>query len=399
MRTVYACGKLITCDDAVDRTDCFVAVDNGVIRDVTDVCPDEFDSFVDWKKYTVMPGLINCHTHVGIIPTANNDLVLSYPHSQRVVFILTHLMQLLASGVTTIRDLGCYDNVDIEIRDFVRSGRVIGPDMFVSGPMLTMTGGHAHTVGVEVDGIDECLKAVRKRLKSGVDLVKVMATGGVLTKGVEPGSAQLTLAEMKVICEEAHKAGRRVASHAQGNSGIRNALEAGVDSIEHGFYMDQEIVDRMVRQGTYYIPTFCAPYFMAVKGEELGLAQEFIDKVRNSLDAHAASFSMAVESGVKIACGTDAGTPFNGHDLTAKEMILMNEHGLSIRNTILAATRNAAECIGVTDRGRIAPGLRADMIAVEGDPTKDLHCLETDVKYVAKQGRVFSTAKLKEFIL
>ena len=143
------------------------------------------------------------------------------------------MRELLASGVTTIRDLGCYDNFDLQIRDFIRGGEVLGPDMYAAGPMLTMTGGHAHKVGVECDGVDECRKATRERLKSGVDLIKVMSTGGVLTRGVEPGAAQLSKEELTVICEEAHKAGRLVSTHAQGNTGIRNALAAGVDTVEH----------------------------------------------------------------------------------------------------------------------------------------------------------------------
>ncbi len=399
MTTVYACGRMIDGVNSDVKENCCVTVADGKILAVTDRPPEQYDMLTDWSGYTVMPGLINCHTHVGILPTADNDLILRCPLTKRVVIILRHLIQLLASGVTTIRDLGCYDKVDLEIRSLVRSGRVIGPDMFAAGPMLTMTGGHAHTVGVEVDGVDECRKAVRQRLKDGVDLVKVMATGGVLTKGVEPGSAQLSIEEMKVICEEAHKAGRRVACHAQGNTGIRNALAAGVDTIEHGFYLDRESVDKMARQGIYYIPTFCAPYFMAAKGKELGLAQEFIDKVNASLDAHAASFSMALDSGVKIACGTDAGTPFNGHDRTAKELLLMHTHGMPADQAIAAATSVAAACIGVSDRGRIAPDLRADLIAVEGNPLETLGCLENGVKYVMKQGRVFSTAALKEAIL
>lgn len=399
MTTVFYCGGLIDCESQEKKTNQYVVVKDGMIQSVSGVCPESYDQYVDWSAYTAMPGLINCHTHVGILPANDSDLVLTYPQAQRVVFILRHLVQLLASGVTTIRDLGCYDNVDLQIRDFVRKELVTGPDMFVAGPMLTMTGGHGHTVGVEVDGIDECRKAVRQRLKSGVDIVKVMATGGVLTKGVEPGNAQLTMEEMKVVCDEAHKAGRKVSAHAQGTTGIRNALDAGVDSIEHGFFMDQQIVDQMVMQGTYYIPTFCAPYFMAEKGEQLGLAREFIDKVLNSLDAHASSFTMALNSGVKFACGTDAGTPFNTHALTAKEMVLMHEHGMSADQAIAAATKNAADCIGLTDRGRILPGLRADMIAVEGDPRQDIRCLEEGVRYVVKKGRIYSTAALKESVL
>lgn len=398
MRTVIYCGRVIACDGQAEKRKQYITVEDGCIRTVSQACPESYDSFLDWQEYTVMPGLINCHTHVGILPAADSNLVLRYPLSQRVVFILKHLKQLLASGVTTIRDMGCYEGVDLELRDFVRSGQVLGPDMYVSGPMLTMTGGHAHTVGVEVDGVDECRKETRRRLKSGVDVVKLMATGGVLTKGVEPGASQLTLEEMTVICQEAHKAGRRVAAHAQGNEGIRNALKAGVDSIEHGFYLDEQLVEEMVARGTWYVPTFCAPWFMAEKGEELGLAQEFLDKVLASRDAHAASFSMALKGGVKIACGTDASTPFNGHDLTAKELTLLCEHGMTPAQAIEAATKNAAQCIGLSDRGQILPGMRADLIAVEGDPLKDIHCLEDGVRYVAKQGRIYSTAGLKEYL-
>lgn len=399
MDSVYFCGRILTGACGEVKRNQYVSVENGKIVSVSSQRPPECTDIVNWSDYTVMPGLINCHTHVGIVPAADSNLVLTYPLAQRVILIQKHLVQLLASGVTTIRDLGCYDDMDIQIRDCIRNEFIIGPDMFVSGPMLTMTGGHSYTVGVEVDGKDTCRKAARQRLKSGADLVKVMATGGVLTKGVEPGNAQLSCEEMTVICEEAHKAGKKVAAHAQGTTGIQNALNAGVDSIEHGFFMNQKIIDQMVRKGVYYVPTFCAPYFMACKGKELGLAQEFIDKVYNSLEAHASSFTCALNSGVKIACGTDAGTPFNGHDMTAKEIVLLCEHGMSNAQAIQAATQNAAECIGVADRGKIESGLLADMIAVEGNPLEDIHCLETSVRYVVKRGRLFDTDVLKRSLL
>lgn len=396
MTTVYFCGRLIDCLHDGTQQKRYLTVCNGIIQSISDTCPKKYDELLDWSDYTVMPGLINCHTHVGILPTADNDLVLTYPPAQRTVFILQHLRELLASGVTTIRDLGCYDNFDLQIRDFIRGGEVLGPDMYAAGPMLTMTGGHAHKVGVECDGVDECRKATRERLKSGVDLIKVMSTGGVLTRGVEPGAAQLSKEELTVICEEAHKAGRLVSTHAQGNTGIRNALAAGVDTVEHGFFMDQEIVDTMVKNRTYYVPTFCAPYFMATMGEALGLAQEFIDKVMNSLEAHAKSFEMALRSGVKIACGTDAGTPFNGFDQTAREILLMHEHGMTPQQALRAATVTAAECIGLSDRGVLAEGKRADLIAVEADPLSAPERLLDGVRFVVRAGRCYNTAALKE---
>lgn len=397
MKTTIQTSFLFCCDGPPQTGTRYLSIEDGIITAVSAALPEEPGRLLDWSGYAVLPGLINCHTHVGILPAADSDEVLRYPQAQRVVFILRHLVQLLASGVTTIRDLGCYDGVDLQLRQLMREGLITGPDMFVAGPMLTMTGGHGHTVGVECDGEAECLKAVRQRLKSGVDLVKVMATGGVLTKGVEPGAAQLTCEEMTVICREAHKAGRRVSVHAQGNTGIKNALKAGVDTVEHGFFMDQEIVEFMAEHGIFYIPTLCAPYYMAEKGEELGLAREFLDKVLASMDSHAASFRMAMDAGVKIACGTDAGTPFNDHGSTAMELRLMCEKGMEPAAAIQSATSVAAECIGLFDRGVLAVGKRADLIAVRGDPLKDISCLG-NVCRVMKAGRLYNPETLKEML-
>lgn len=387
-KSAIKCGNLITAisGEKEQQKDKVIIVRDGMITNIIDETPKNFDGEVyDFSQQSVMPGLINCHTHICFRPDPDPNKIVECSDAEIALIAAENAKEYLYSGVTTIRDMGGVNYVDIVIKDYINKGIIKGSDVFASGLFLTMTGGHGNTIGLECDGIDECRKGARKQLKNGADIVKIMATGGVLTKGVEPGSPQLTYEEMKAAVDEAHKAGKKTAAHAQGVNGIKNAIRAGIDSIEHGFYMDQEAIDMMVDNGVFYIPTFCPPHFINKYGVESGISEDAVVKVENSMEAHKHSFKMAMSAGVKIAVGTDGGTPFNLHSATYKEVSLMCENGMSNYDAIISATRNGAECIGVDDRGTIEVGKRADILIVDGSPLDDIQCLEK-VHAVFKEG-------------
>lgn len=263
-----------------------------------------------------------------------------------------------------------------------------GPHMYCAGKVICMTGGHGWQEGIEADGKDGCLKAVRTQLKSGVDLIKMMATGGVMTKGVEPGNAQFSVEEMKVMIEEAHKAGRKTATHAQGLQGIKNALYAGIDSIEHGCFLDEECLELMKKQNTFLVPTLCAPQCIIDKGIENGVAKYMVDKTLKVKDAHVKSVKKAYKQGIQIALGTDAGTPFNYHNNTAYEMELLARLNIPNMDILKIATINSARCVGVEkDYGSIEVGKQADLVCLEENPLEN-------ISNVRKINRVIQSGKI-----
>lgn len=382
-------GRLIDGTGAPAKENMAITIEDGKITAIGPIAtPPEGAEVCDCSGKTILPGMINCHVHVG--SEAIGD-PLGMPrdqmnHTDLVIAACRHLNAYLQSGVTYVRSMGSADCVDIEVRNAIKSGRLKGPGIVAAGRCITMTGGHGWKNGIEVDSPGEARKACRQMLKKGCDVVKIMATGGVMTDGVEPGSPQLTVEEMKAAVDEAHKAGRRTATHAQGNQGIRNAMAAGLDTIEHGCYLDEEIIAQMVERGTYLVPTLCAPHFIIEAGVEKGVPEYAVRKSKIVTDNHCRSFQMAYKAGVKIAMGTDAGTPYNFHERSAIELELMVKNGMSNMDAILSATKVAAECICIADNyGTLEVGKMADLIAVEKDPLADITALQ-DVAMVWKHG-------------
>jgi imidazolonepropionase-like amidohydrolase len=252
-----------------------------------------------------------------------------------------------------------------------------------------MTGGHGHWLGREADGPDDVRKAVREQIKAGADVIKLMATGGVMTPNVEPGIQQLDEDELRAGVAEAHKAGKRTASHAQGSAGVLAAVRAGIDSIEHGFFLTDEIVREMRERGTFFSATLVAARGIAEAPE--GTVPEWARlKALAAVDAHAESFTMAYAAGVKLVLGTDAGTPFNHHGQNARELELMVETGLPPTTGLLAATRNGAELLGVLgETGTLEPGKQADLVLVRADATADVRAFRAHGGPLAvfKEGR------------
>ncbi len=346
-------------------------------------------NIVDLTGKTIMPGMINCHVHITMEPVGDPfGFMAKESVTKAALRGVANLKKQLKSGVTYFRDLGGPEGVDLDLRDAVKEGFIEGPEFLAAGKVLTMTGGHGWPMGRECDGIDEVRKAAREQLKAGVDVIKIMATGGVMTPGVEPGSPQLTLEEMQVAVEEAHKAGKRTATHAQGTTGIKNAILAGIDSVEHGIFLDDEVIELMVEKGVYLVPTLVAPYQIVEKGVAAGIPEHAVNKSKNVMGAHLESFRKAHKAGVKIAMGTDSGTPFNLHDQTSMELKLMVKGGMTPMEAIVASTKTAAELLGIEGKyGTLAPNKAADFLVLKENPIDNLDTL-FDIESVYKGGRL-----------
>lgn len=334
----------------------------------------------------VTPGFFNCHVH--ILYPVGFKFDTQFSLMEKAFYAQKHCKEYLESGVTFIRVVGTEENYDLQIKEAIENHVIEGPHMYCASKVICMTGGHGWQEGIEADGKDACLKAVRTQLRSGVDLIKIVATGGVMTKGVEPGNAQFTVDEMKVMIEEAHKAGRKTATHAQGLQGIKNALYAGIDSIEHGCFLDDECLERMKEQNTFLVPTLCAPQCIIDKGVENGVAQYMVDKTLKVKDAHVESVKKAYEKGIPIALGTDAGTPFNYHNNTAYEMELLARLNIPNMDILKMATINSARCAGVEkDYGSIEVGKQADLVCLNENPLEN-------ISNVRKINRVIQSGKI-----
>lgn len=345
----------------------------------------------------VLPGLIDAHVHLtssGGAGEMNLARTLSLP--VRAWRASEYARTTLHAGITTVRDLGAADRLNIEMAGAVESGLIEGPRIVAAGMGVTMTGGHGHGfMAQEADGPDGVRKAVREQLRAGARAVKLFASGGVMTPGVDPRSPSLTEEELRAAVEEGHKAFRPVAAHAQATEGIKNAIRAGVDSIEHGVWLDQEAVELMCERGTYLVPTLTAPHHIAKGGKDAGIPDYMIDKAHQVQADHIASFESAVKAGVRVAMGTDQGTPLNHPGENAQEMLRMAEHGLSNGAAILAATQWAAELLRVDNVcGSIRPGLAADLIVVDADPLADLAVLtrQENIVAVVQGGRLIRGA-------
>ena len=354
-----------------------VVVERDQVVDVVDASRAPAGAVLRLDGLTLLPGLVNCHVHLCLGAEADpvRPLV-DDPAGLTALKMAARARQSVEAGVTTVRDLGGKDYLELAVKRAIAERLIPGPRVLAAGRGICMTGGHGWWFGREADGPDDVRKAVREQLKMGVDVIKIFATGGVMTPGVEPGSSQLTEAEIRAAIEEAGKAGRRVAAHAQATAGIRCCVEAGITTIEHGVFLDADLVARMKRDGVFLVPTLVASRAIAEGGEAAGIPAFMARKARGIVETHGRSFEMAARAGVPIAAGSDAGTPLNPHGSLVPELALMIRHGLPPMEALRAATSQAAAALGLErEIGRVAPGFAADLLAVEGDPLADIGAL------------------------
>ncbi|MGA9401091.1 amidohydrolase family protein [Haladaptatus sp.] len=358
-----------------------VAIEDGEIVSVGDV--SDADEELDVSGKFVAPGLIDSHIHSSMDGRpdvtsvfGDSDMMLSY----RAV---SNLRDALRAGVTTVRDLGSPTTLALDAADAIEAGLIEGPRIVACGQNVVMTGGHGHWHGREADGEAEVKKAVREQLKRGAGVVKCMATGGVLTDGAITGSPELDEAELTTLVETAAAKHVPTAAHAHGTEGIKNAVRAGISSIEHGTFMDREAAEMMAERGTYWVPTAKASAGIVENGTEAGIPEYAVEKAEDAIDSVADAFEYAMDAEVPIAMGTDAGTPFNFHADIPEELELMVEYGLSPEAALEAATVNAADLLGLSDVGLVEEGYRADLVVLDSDPREDERTWQSPAKIMS----------------
>lgn len=353
------------------------------------------DKVVDLGGLTVLPGLIDVHTHLTMNTEFDPYLELTSTNAKEAINGVVNARVTLLAGITSVRNVGASGFTDVDLRDAINAGQIAGPHMQVSGPALGITGGHCdenllpiqyHVVGDGVaDGIAGVQHMVRQNIKYGADVIKVCATGGVLSKGDDPQASQFTLEELQAIVADAHRLGRKVAAHAHGSQGALWASEAGVDSIEHGSYVDDKAIAEMKKDGTYLVPTLYLDDWMLESGHLPVIYQK---KMQDVSAVAKGNIKRAIGAGVKIAMGTDAAV--YPHGLNAHELgVYVNKLGMTPLAALQTATINAADLMGWTAKtGTLEAGKWADMIAVEKNPLEDIRTVE-DVKFVMKAGVVY----------
>ena len=380
-------GKLINAD---------ILVESGVIKKVAKNIPIKSEyEIIDLRDMTVLPGLMDAHVHL----TGNTDLKghegISESSYLATIYGVKNAKETLMAGFTTVRNVGASNYSDVALRDGIEQKAIVGPTLLVSGPPLGITGGHCDSnilpaeyeykaQGV-ADGPWEVRRKVRENKKYGVDLIKYCATGGVMSKGTNVNNRQYTLDEMKAIVDEAHTLGMKVAAHAHGLQGIRMAIEAGVDSIEHSSLIDQETVNFAISKGVFLAMDIYVSDYILGEGAKNGIPEYSLEKERIVGKKQRENFKMAFESGAKMAFGTDAG--IYPHGKNARQFKYMVQWGMTPIEAIQASTINTAELFGLDNIGEIKESFDADIVAVMGNPLDDITLLE-NIDFVMKEGQI-----------
>lgn len=398
--TILKCGMLIDgrLDEPLENVILVIYKDRiHAIGCEGEVDVPEGSTFMDYSGRTVMPGLIDSHVHlIGTRSMIPLDWIVD-PPEHRAMRIVADAAQLLRNGYTCVRC--CGSPLSLHLKEVIREGTVLGPRILGCGSIISQTGGHGdflHSVplhwatpprgiGRIADGADECRKAVREQLRCGADFIKICTTGGVTSERDLPDSTQYTTEEINAIVEEAHSAGVRVTSHAQGTKGIKNALTAGVDNIEHGYFLDDEAIEMMIKQGVYLTPTLSIAEITLRYGAEESVPSYILEKGRAVQHNQIASLRKASKAGVNICCGSDfIGARRCAFGDNALELELQVNAGRSPMSVIHSATRVNAEALGLEEEvGVLEPGKQANLMVVDGDPLKDITLLQDTNRIVA----------------
>jgi imidazolonepropionase-like amidohydrolase len=405
-QTIIHCGKLIDTKNRTVLENMSVIIEGNKIMDVKPgyVQPKANDKLIDLKNNTVMPGLMDMHVHLESETKKGAAADAFTKNPADIAFESVRFANVtLMSGFTTVRDLGG-SGVNVALRNAVNKGAIVGPRIYTAGKSIATTGGHADPtnsyrknlmgdpgpVDGVINGTDDARKAVRQRYKDGSDLIKITATAGVLSQAKDASGAQFTEEEIKAIVETARDYGFKVAAHAHGAEGMKRAIRGGVNSIEHGTYMDDEAIELFKRYGTWLVPTIIAGKSTGDSAKIPGYYSDIVTPKALVVGPKIqATFAKAYKAGVKIAFGTDAGVYAHGKNW--KEFFYMVEAGMPAIEAISSATVSASELLGVAEiLGSIEKGKLADIVAVDGDPVKDISAMEKMV-FVMKDGVVYKS--------
>lgn len=404
-RTYLTAGALLDGHGGDPLIDPVVVIEGDRIVNIgSGPLPEELEGeIIDLGTRTLMPGMIDAHLHLFGVRGYSPAEYLINPHDFRTMRVVEDCASLLDAGFTFVRD--CGSTIALSAARAVREGVIPGPDIYASGKIITQTGGHgdSHYLPLEMvkgdphglarlaDGPDDCRRAVREMIRMGADFIKIATSGGVGSEKTHPLDERFTVEEIRVICEEAHRAGRRVASHAQGAPGVKNALRGGVDTIEHGYFIDEECIAMMLERGTHFVPTLALiEVFKASVQKPMDMPPWRLRKQQECIVAMEESFHRALDAGIRMCTGPDYfGAPMRAHGDNADEPITMVKYGMSTREAIRAATVNGAQCLGIEeDYGSVEVGKVADIVGIDGDPLEDISLLKSGISFVMKGGRV-----------
>lgn len=332
---------------------------------------------IDLRGQTLMPGFIDCHVHLRTDGVADpRAQAASDTDALAVLRSARNALRTLQAGITTIRDCGSRNGIDFALREAAKQGICVTPRLVLSGMVICMTGGHGWQLGIEADGVDDVRQAARSQIKAGADNVKMIASGGILTPGTEIGSPQFTIEELRAGVEEAHAAGKTCCAHAHGATAVKNATVAGFDSVEHGYFIDDEGIALMLEHGTFLVGTSAAVRNVVRHGVAAGIRRDAVRKAESAIDRHIEGFKKAHKAGVRLAMGTDSGVPFTSHGKNLDELAYFVEMGLSPADAIRVATIESAKLLRMDDRiGSLEAGKLADLVVVDGDPLEDINIL------------------------
>ncbi|WP_411029690.1 amidohydrolase family protein [Spongiimicrobium sp. 3-5] len=398
---VILAGAMVDVEKSQITKDVLILIEAGKIVKVDGAdTKDDYENIIDLSEYTILPGLIDCHAHLVLNSYDKSIDQWELPIANYGIMGTVNAKKTLVAGFTTVRDIWGIFYSDVALRDAIDREMIPGPRMYVSGPAITMTGGHGdweswmaphlqlkENPAAIADGVDEVRKQVRRHIKQGVDLIKITATGGFGTSGSIPGAATYTEEEIRAAVDEAKKQGLKVAAHAHGADGIKNAVKAGITSIEHGSLMDEEAIRLMKEQGVYLVMDLLAAHYSHIELNKDYSDRKLGESNNELYTRFLNNFQKAYNEGVKMAFGSDSGVYPHGRN--AEQFNLMVQAGMTEIDAIKSATIIAAQLIGIEDKtGSIEEGKWADIVAVKGNPLEDITVLE-NVEFVMKEGKIY----------